>query len=145
MRVYLDNCCFNRPFDDQTQLRIRLEAEAKLGIQDLIRAKMVELAWSYVLDFENEAVPFEQRRLYVSQWKHYASLDTDETGAIVGKAEALIRIGLKSKDSLHLACAMALRYDYFLTTDDRLIKKAGGITEIKVTDPVTFIRKEFQP
>lgn len=23
MRVYLDNCCYNRPFDDQTQLRVR--------------------------------------------------------------------------------------------------------------------------
>ena len=24
MRVYLDNCCYNRPFDDQAQLRVRL-------------------------------------------------------------------------------------------------------------------------
>lgn len=28
MKVYLDACCLNRPFDDQTQGRIRLEAEA---------------------------------------------------------------------------------------------------------------------
>ncbi|MFO7884916.1 MAG: hypothetical protein R6U68_08850 [Desulfobacteraceae bacterium] len=33
MKIYLDNCCFNRPFDDQTSLRIRLETEAKLDIQ----------------------------------------------------------------------------------------------------------------
>ena len=25
MRVYLDNCCYNRPFDDQAQLTVRLE------------------------------------------------------------------------------------------------------------------------
>ena len=37
VRVYLDNCCFNRPFDDQKQTRIRLEAEAKLCIQEQIR------------------------------------------------------------------------------------------------------------
>ena len=36
MRVYLDNCMFNRPFDDQGQIRIRLESEAKLYIQDQI-------------------------------------------------------------------------------------------------------------
>lgn len=30
MRVYLDNCSFNRPFDDQTQIKISLETEAKL-------------------------------------------------------------------------------------------------------------------
>ena len=33
MRVYLDNCCYNRPFDPQEQLRIRLETEAKLEVQ----------------------------------------------------------------------------------------------------------------
>jgi hypothetical protein len=41
MRVYLDNCCFNRPFDDQRHLRIRLEAEAKLSIQEAIRDENV--------------------------------------------------------------------------------------------------------
>ena len=33
MRVYLDNCCYNRPFDDQSQLKVRLETEAKLFVQ----------------------------------------------------------------------------------------------------------------
>jgi hypothetical protein len=30
MKIYLDNCCFNRPFDDQGQIRIKIETEAKL-------------------------------------------------------------------------------------------------------------------
>jgi predicted nucleic acid-binding protein len=143
MRVYLDNCCFNRPFDDQKQLRIRLEAEAKLGIQELILLKKLELAWSYIIDFENEAVPFEQRKLFIQQWKKQATVDTDATTPIVEKAGELVRIGLKSKDALHLACAIALVCDYFLTTDDLLIKKAGAVAEIRVTDPVTFIRGGF--
>lgn len=46
MRIYLDNCCFNRPFDDQKQLRIRLEAEAKIGVQEEIMKGTIELAWS---------------------------------------------------------------------------------------------------
>ena len=62
MRVYLDNCCFNRPFDDQSQARIRLESEAKLEIQQRIKDRGIELAWSYVLDYENQANPFEERR-----------------------------------------------------------------------------------
>lgn len=37
MKVYLDNCSLNRPFDDQSNYRIRIEAEAKLYVQDLIR------------------------------------------------------------------------------------------------------------
>ena len=48
MKIYLDNCCFNRPFDDQSQLRILLEAEAKLRIQENIRSGTFELVWSYV-------------------------------------------------------------------------------------------------
>ncbi len=48
MRVYLDNCTFNRPFDDQTQIRISLETEAKLYIQERIRDRTLELVWSYI-------------------------------------------------------------------------------------------------
>ena len=36
IKVYLDNCSYNRPFDDQKQLRISLETQAKLYIQSLI-------------------------------------------------------------------------------------------------------------
>ena len=144
MRVYLDNCCYNRPFDDQKQLRIRLETEAKLGIQEMIRAKRLELAWSYMLDFENEMVPFEQRKLSIEKWKIHASVDIDETNAIVEKAEELAKCGLKNKDALHLACAIASACDYFLTTDDLLIKKARSVPGIKVTDPVSFVRGEFE-
>lgn len=37
IRIYLDNCCFNRPYDDQEQIKIRLESEAKLEIQARIK------------------------------------------------------------------------------------------------------------
>lgn len=53
MKIYLDNCCFNRPFDDQSQLRIKLESEAKLKIQEDIRSGLYKLIWSYILDYEN--------------------------------------------------------------------------------------------
>jgi hypothetical protein len=51
MRIYMDNCCFNRPFDSQSQVRIRLETEAKLRIQERIAMGEIELVWSYILDF----------------------------------------------------------------------------------------------
>ena len=52
MRVYLDNCCYNRPFDDQTQLKVLLESLAKLAIQQKMREGELEYVWSTVLDFE---------------------------------------------------------------------------------------------
>ena len=63
MKVYLDNCCLNRPFDDQTQLRIRLESEAKLKVQEEIRAGKLQLAWSYILDYENRKNPLQESRI----------------------------------------------------------------------------------
>ena len=43
MKVYLNNCCYNRPYDDQTQIRIHLETEAKLHIQDVIKMVILTL------------------------------------------------------------------------------------------------------
>ena len=57
-RVYLDNCCFNRPFDDQSHLTIHLETRAKLMIQDLIKDERLELIGSFILDYENHANRF---------------------------------------------------------------------------------------
>ena len=116
MKIYLDNCCFNRPFDDQQQLRIKLETEAKLDIQQRIVRGILELAWSFILDFENEANPFEQRKLAIRDWKAQACCDTGETAEILETAERFERIGVRSKDALHLACAIAMKCDYFLTT-----------------------------
>ena len=52
MRVYLDNCCYNRPYDDQSYMRIHLETQAKLYIQEMIKEKKIELVNSYMLEYE---------------------------------------------------------------------------------------------
>ena len=46
MLIYLDTCCFNRPFDDQSQTRTRFEIEAKLELQERVRQNKVGLVWS---------------------------------------------------------------------------------------------------
>ncbi len=46
-------------------------------------------------------------------------------------------------DSLHIACAVFAKAEYFLTTDDKVIKKANTLTGIKITDPIDFIKKAF--
>jgi predicted nucleic acid-binding protein len=139
MKIYLDNCCFNRPFDDQSQLRIRLETESKLHIQEKILQKKFKLAWSYMLDFENDANPFEQRKSSIKKWKQCAAESTKQTEEILNKAYFFGKQGIKSKDSLHLACAISLNCEYFLTTDDQLLKKTSSLQEITVMNPISFI------
>ena len=141
MRVYLDNCCFNRPFDDQRQTRVRLEAEAKLCIQEHIRSGTLELVWSYMLDFENAANPFEERRTTISGWRQYATMDVEETAMILQRANLLAGIGLKAKDALHIACAIAGECTYFVTTDDDILKRRQDVHDITVIDPTALVRE----
>lgn len=141
MKIYLDNCCFNRPFDDQSQLRIRLESEAKLKIQEDIRSGIHMLVWSYILDYENSRNPFAERQKQISKWKQYAKVDVEENSALMEIARRILLLGAKKIDSLHIACAISANSDYFLTTDDEIIKKAISIRGIKVTDPIGFIKE----
>ena len=141
MKVYLDNCCFNRPFDDQRQRRVRLEAEAKLSIQEQIRRGSLELAWSYMVDFENAANPFEERRTTISGWRQYATTDINESAPILQRANTLATRGLKAKDALHIACAIAAECAYFVTTDDDILKRRQAIDDITVIDPTAFVRE----
>jgi hypothetical protein len=139
MRVYLDNCCFNRPFDDQSQARIRLEAEAKLEVQQRIKDRRIELAWSYMLDHENQVNPFKERRDVIARWKTAATIDIEETTAILHNALEIADRGVPAKDALHVACAIAAGCEFFLTTDDVLVKKMLGFPGIAVIDPARFI------
>lgn len=139
MLIYLDNCCFNRPFDDQKQIRIRIETEAKLFIQGEILTGEFRLAWSYILDYENSANPFPEREETIANWKKHAVVDTNETKILLDLARQLNAKGIKAKDSLHIASSVVMQCDYFITTDLFLIKKLANFEGIKVVSPVEFI------
>jgi hypothetical protein len=57
MRIYLDVCCLNRPYDDQTQDRIRLEAEAVLLILRRFRTQDWKWVTSEAVEFEVDRMP----------------------------------------------------------------------------------------
>ena len=141
MRVYLDNCCLNRPFDDQSSLVIYLETEAKLYVQELIRQCKLMLLWSFVLDYENSANPFEEVRNRIAEWKNFAYADCDLSNEIADKASELMKHGLRQMDASHVACAIYLGADCFLTTDKRILNKQ--IMEIEIMNPIDFIRRYF--
>ena len=135
----MDNCCFNRPFDDQSDIRIRLETEAKLYIQEKIINRGIELTWSYIIDYENLFNPFEERRNTIDKWKSHAIIDIVETGDIINNAGLIRKSGVKNKDALHVACAIEAGCNYFLSTDDSLLQKLSGLDKIKVLNPISFL------
>ena len=140
MRVYLDNCMFNRPFDDQVQIRIRLESEAKLYVQDKIKSKGIELIWSYILEIENSHNPHDERRVAIQKWKSLSTIKIVENSKILANANQLLEFGIKPKDALHVASAVEGKADYFLTTDDKLLSGINRSNIIKVLNPVDYIK-----
>jgi predicted nucleic acid-binding protein len=140
-RLYLDNCCFNRPYDDQTNLNISLEAEAKLFIQNEILDKNYELAWSFMMDYEISVNPFYDRQLAFMKWKNIAVLDIEPAEGILISSRKIMQRNIKQKDAIHIACAINAECEYFLTTDIKLLNK--NITEIKVINPLDFVRQFY--
>ena len=140
IRIYLDNCCLNRPFDNKQQLEIRLEANAVLKIRNLITQNNIELVWSYMIDFENLVNPFVKRRDSVNEWKQHAELDVDESDKIIKRAETLKKASIKTKDTLHVSCAIEGNCKYFITTDKVILKKLFDLNEIQAVNPINFIR-----
>ncbi|MDR3108518.1 MAG: hypothetical protein LBU65_02350 [Planctomycetaceae bacterium] len=59
MKIYLDNCCYNRPYDEQNQIRVKLETIAKLRIQEKNKNKNLFLVSSFILVYENTENPDE--------------------------------------------------------------------------------------
>ena len=140
MKVYLDNCSYNRPFDDQNQMRIYLETQAKLYIQKLIHEGNLLLAISYISRYENWNSPYSRNKITIEKFFENATtfVDIDKADIIEWKAHDIMKFGVKSKDALHISCAIEAKCDYFITTDDGILKKYKN-GEISVCSPIEFI------
>ncbi|MDR0872478.1 MAG: PIN domain-containing protein [Prevotellaceae bacterium] len=140
MKVYLDNCSYNRPFDDQSQIRIYLETQAKLHIQKSIRDGRLQLAFSYISRYENGNSPHTSNKTTIERFFKNAVtfVDIDKANMIENKAKEIMKYGVKAKDALHIACAIEAKCDYFITTDDGILKKYKA-EDINVCSPVNFI------
>ena len=141
-RIYLDNCCFNRPYDNQANPNVHLEAEAKIYIQNEILNKTYELAWSFMMDYEISSNPFHDRRIAFLSWKNLAVVDIDPIEEILNKGKDLNKINIKKKDALHIACAIKAECEYFITTDGKISNKE--IPEIKLINPLDFLRQFYK-
>jgi len=124
MRVYLDCCSLQRPFDDRSQPRIAVEAEAVLVILALCESHHVRLISSECLLFEVGRIPDQTRREDALTILKLAKEAVELTTEVEALARKLMASGLKTLDALHLASASTAKADYFCTCDDRFLRKA---------------------
>ena len=142
MRIYLDNCCYNRPYDDQSQIRISLEAQAKIHIQTMIEAGKFELVSSYMLIYENSRNRIKTKRKAIEQFiadNTAVYIDDSYSDEVEHIALEIQNTGVKAADAIHVACAILAKCDFFITTDGRLLKYKSEF--ISIVAPVEFVSK----
>lgn len=141
--IYLDVCALNRPLDDQSQMRIRLEADAVSLILSHVRSQSLVLAVSPVHHAEVAANPDPSRRSHVQlllqELGSQIVFDRDESRR---RAEKLVTLGMGAADAAHVALAEQVGCD-FVTCDDRLLRQCRRIgVNVWFGTPIAYCDKE---
>ena len=142
LKIYLDNCCYNRPFDNQKDRAIREETRAKMFLQALIRYNSIDLVYSSISLHEVFDSPFEENRASVLEFiehnaRYYVSQENN--AAAISLTKEIMQKGIKLKDASHVACAVLAKCDYLITTDKRLLKYTDE--RISIVNPIDFVEK----
>ena len=145
--LYLDMNIYKRPFDDQRQMRIRLETVAITMIFALIDDGQLSACWSFVLDYENSHDPVPERREFVQYLSRCCKTTIEPDQSIRELARSLSDAHqIRGRDALHLAIAETSDCDYLVTCDDRLVRqgqrlKDQGVITVHLINPVDFVQE----
>jgi len=149
MRLYLDCCCYNRPFDDQSQNRIHDESAAILSI--ILRCQLGHLGTilgSTILRMEIDKISDQVKKTRVSLLSRAVTENITYNQAILSRAKELQHLAtIHEMDSLHLASAEAGHADVFISTDDKLIKACRKIHDqlrVNVKTPLSFLAEVIE-
>jgi predicted nucleic acid-binding protein len=139
MRLYIDLSCFNRPFDDQGQERIRRETEAILAILRRVVEGNDTLIWSWVLSFENDKHPKPDRRHEIAVWERRSEGSIAITEDLEKRAPQIAERGIPALDAAHLASAEQ-GAEVVLTCDDVILRRGPRLgLSLRVLNPVAYL------
>lgn len=145
--IYLDVCCLNRPFNDQTQDRIRLEAAAILSVLKRIEQNEWLGIISGVVEIEIENDPNVERKVRVQNLARLARKNVAVGPDQSSRALELQALGFGAFDALHVACAEHAGADVLLTVDDRFLRLAIRLHDtlnVRVENPVVWLLEILQ-
>jgi predicted nucleic acid-binding protein len=130
MKIYLDCCCLQRPFDDKSQPRIAVEAEAILVVLALCESGHLKLISSDALLLEINQIPDQIRKEDTLEILRLAEKTVELTPEVETLARNFKDYGIKTFDALHLAFASFSKIDYFCTCDDKFMRKAKRLENL---------------
>ena len=108
----------------------------------LIEKRIISIVSSDVLVHENSRNPYSERQIFVTSVLRKARVIQTLNDSLAKRAQEIEMMGIKGLDALHLACAERLKVDYFVTCDDRMIRKYTGT--IIVVNPVELTMQVLQ-
>ena len=141
--IYMDVCCLNRPFDDQVQSRVHLEAEAVLAILKEIEQGRWTLLASEVVDLEVDRTADRAKRERVRRVIPAKRQVVRLNEHAFARALELESLGFGGFDALHLSAAEQAGADVFLSTDGQLLRVAMRMQSqlrVRVENPLTWLR-----
>jgi len=143
VRIYLNTSALNRPFDDLSSERVRLEADQVAAVLGAIDAGRAELVGSEYLDFEIDQTPDRERGRRVRSLLRGMRVHVRVSPGVVVRARALESAGFRGLDALHIAAAEAGGAEILVTTDDRMLRRAARARPplgVRVMPPAEAIR-----
>jgi len=142
MKIYFDVCCLNRPFDDQSDYKIHLESEAILILISLCENDFHDIINSSIIEYEINLALEENKKKMVKTILSLSKYKIELNDKIIKRALYFEENGIDPFDALHLACA-EYGSDILLTVDDKFIKKATKINDLKVEilNPLVWIKE----
>ena len=146
-RIHLDVCCLNRPFDDWTQERVRLEGESVIGIITQVSTKGWQIINSEAIEVELQRMSNLDKLQNILSLLKMSSIYVNIDEIIENRSRTLEDLGFTLYDSYHIACSEIAKADILLTTDDRLLRKAITYESnlmVKLSNPVTWLMNIFQ-
>lgn len=141
LKLYIDNCCYNRPFDDLRQEKNNLEAQAIKLTVDKYWKDEFEIYTSDALVIEMNNIKDQIKKAKVLEVYNKLNLiNIPFSNNIIKRASELRQYNIKNMDSLHIAYAESSNIDYFITTDKLLINASSRANlNVKVINPISFI------
>jgi len=143
MKIYLDTCCYGRPYDDLSQAGIMAEYAAVLNVIHVCEFEGFPIFGSPMLKLEINKIPDDETRQNVMNfYEETVTKKTPLTAQAEIRAAELQAGGLRKMDSYHVALSESAGIDYLLTTDVKFEKGAARLgAKTNVINPINFLRE----
>ena len=147
MKLYLDLCVYNRPFDYQGHDRVALETSIFTYIIEKIETGVYILVASDALIYENNKNPDRLRNTRIATYFKLAQEFIETNNSDIDRVKLLKGFGFSDIDALHISLAERSHADYFVTCDDDITnryQKHKDFIKVDIASLTEFIGLEVK-